>query len=93
MGNSKETNKRQGIRLPRLRQRLNDREANFERQRQKQAQAKVAKLAMNVFCPTLVPLDVEMKEREVRKAFENIIQSIKYSMYVLPDLKCKKYVI
>ncbi len=33
-----------------------------------------------------------MKEREVRKAFENIIQFIKKSMYVLLDFKCKTYV-
>jgi len=41
----------------------------------------------------VVRLDVEVKEREVKKAFENIIQSIKKSMYVLPDLQCKKSVI
>jgi hypothetical protein len=38
----------------------------------------------------VVPLDVEGKEREVNKAFKNIIQSIKKSMYVLLDLNCKK---
>ncbi len=45
-----------------------------------------------MFCQIVVPLDVEEKEREPKKAFENIIQSIKKSMYVLPDLKCKKSV-
>ncbi len=92
MGNSKEANRRQGICLPRPRQRLNDWEANSERQRQKQSRAKATKLATNVLCLTLVPLDVKVKEKEVKKAFENIIQSVINSMYVLLNFKCKKYV-
>jgi len=40
----------------------------------------------------VVTLDVEVEEREVKKASENIMQSIKKSMYVLPNLKCKKSV-
>jgi hypothetical protein len=40
----------------------------------------------------VVTLDVEVEEREVKRASENIMQSIKKSMYVLPNLKCKKSV-
>ncbi len=45
-----------------------------------------------MLCQTVVTLDVEVEEREVKRASENIMQSIKKSMYVLPNLKCKKSV-
>jgi hypothetical protein len=91
MGNSKKTNRRQGIHLPRPSEQLNDQKKK-KKQQQKQAQEKDAKLAINVLCQTVVTLDVEVEEREVKRAFENIMQSIKKSMYVLPNLKCKKSV-
>jgi len=91
MGNSKKTNRRQGIHLPRPSEQLNDPKKK-KKQQQKQAQEKDAKLAINVLCQTVVTLDVEVEEREVKRASENIMQSIKKSMYVLPNLKCKKSV-
>jgi hypothetical protein len=57
-------------------------------------QTKGAKMAINIFSQTLEPLDVcsGSASKKLRKVTQDIFQATKKSIFVLPNLKFKEFV-